>query len=105
MDKSRKRFIVVMIDRFTKWTRAIPVSRIAKPQVAIMVLGNWILLYGIPNVILTNIGKQFTAKIFVLMCAALDAKLVPTTEYHLQCNGQEERFNRTMVAKLRHCMD
>lgn len=39
------------------------------------------------------------------MCAALNAKLLTTTEFHLQCNGQVKRYNRTLVARLCHYID
>ena len=36
------------------------------------------------------------------MCALLGVRHYLTTAYHLQPNGQTERFNRTLVQRLRH---
>lgn len=57
---------------------------------------------GIPDSILTDNGPQFTAKFFDLFCTKLSAKNLTTNTYHSQTNGQTERFNRTLVTRLRH---
>lgn len=58
-----------------------------------------------PDTVLTDNGKQFTSKFFAALCAFLGTKLITTAEYHSQANGQVERYNRTLVARLRHCID
>ena len=47
-------------------------------------------------------GRQFTAKFFQDICAILGIRKQFTTAYHPQTNGQVERFNRTILACLRH---
>lgn len=68
-------------------------------------LEDWIVPYGIPDVVLTHNAKQFTSKFFAALCASLGAKLVTTMECNPQCNRQAERYNRTLVARLRHYID
>lgn len=61
-----------------------------------MVLEDWIMPYDTPNVILMDSYKMFISKFFFVLCAVFDTKLVTITEYHLRCNVQVERYNRTL---------
>ena len=100
--KKGNRFITVMTDRYSKLTRAVPSTKTTAPQVALIFLDNWVIPYGIPSYVLTDNGPQFTSKFFACLCAFLGSKLLNTTAYHPQTNGQAERFNRTIVARMRH---
>lgn len=60
--------------------------------------------YGILNSILTDNGPQFTPKFFEIVCTMLRAKHLTTTTYHLQTNGQNERYSRTPAMGLRHLL-
>lgn len=57
--------------------------------------------YGIPNFVLTDNGPQFSAKFFAGFCVYLGVKHLTTTAYHRQANGQTDRYNITLVARLR----
>lgn len=46
-----------MTDRFTKLTIAIPVTKVTAPKIAVVVLKNWVMPYGIPNIVLTDETK------------------------------------------------
>ena len=52
--------------------------------------------------VLTDNGPQFAAKFFEAVCIINGIKHVFTTAYHPQTNGQVERFNKTLAARLRH---
>lgn len=67
-----------------------------------MVLDNWIMLYGIYDVPLTDKDEQLTSKNFGAPCPTPDTKLATMTEYDPKCNGKVERYNRTVVERLRH---
>jgi transposase InsO family protein len=54
-----------------------------------------------PHKHLSDNGGQFTSKFFQKCCTLLGIKQGFTTTYHPQCNGQVERFNRTILAQLR----
>jgi len=97
--------VIVITDRYSKLTRAIPVASITAPHVASIFVDHWVIPYGIPEQILSDNGKQFVSKFFAALCAFLGAKLTTTTAYHPQCNGQTERYNKTIIARLRHYVD
>ncbi|CAN8067637.1 unnamed protein product [Agarophyton chilense] len=95
-------YILVITDRFTKLCREVPLRPTTAPVVARTFLENWAYPYGIPNYLLTDNGPQFVSKFFEEICRALGTKHVTTTAYHPQANGQAERFNKTLVQRLRH---
>lgn len=53
-----------------------------------------------PNFVLSNNGPQFGPEFFAALCTSLERELVTTTKYHLQVNGQLERYSKTLVARL-----
>lgn len=67
-----------------------------------VVIKNWILPYGIQDSILTDNEAQFVAKFFKTVCHVMGMKQRTTTSYDTQTNGQAERYNKTMAARLRH---
>ena len=95
------RYILVITDRFSKLTKAIPLRKIGALQVAQAFLVHWCFNYGFPAVLLSDNGSQFTAALFKTVCTELGIKQVFTTTYHPQTNGQAEKFNRTILAGIR----
>lgn len=75
---------------------------ITAPNVATVVLENLVIPYRAPDIISTDNGKQFPSKFSAVPCAFLGTSLVTAIEYHPQTNEQVERYNQTLVARLRH---
>lgn len=48
---------------------------------------------------------QLVSKICSALCASLGAKLVTAKKFYTQFNVQIERYNKTLVALLRHYID
>jgi Integrase core domain len=96
------RYILVIVDRFSKLTRAIPMRSILAEDVAKLFVEDWYCLYGPPLVLLTDNGTQFVSKFFKTMCKVLGVRQVFTTAYHPSTNGQCERFNRTALEAIIH---
>ncbi|CDF32918.1 unnamed protein product [Chondrus crispus] len=97
--------VLVITDRFSKLTRSIPLRTTTASVVANAFLDNWVYVYGAPRYVLTDNGPQFAAKFFDAVCALLGVRHYLTTAYHPQSNGQTERFNRTLVQRLRHYVE
>ena len=96
------RYLLVITDRFSKLTRTVPLKRITAATVATAFVHHWVFTYGPPIKLLSDNGSQFTSKFFQNVCRILGVNNVFTTTYHPQTNGQAERFNRTILAALRH---
>lgn len=95
------KYLVVMVDRFTKLTRVVPVDREDAETVASAFLDTWVASYGPPDTLLTDNGPQLTSTHFRAVCSMIGIKHLTSTTYHPQTQGQVERYNRTIVAQLR----
>ena len=95
-------YVLVITDRFTKLCRSVPLRNTKAVAIATVFLDLWVYAYGAPSYVLTDNGPQFAAKFFEAVCAMIGIKHVFTTAYHPQTNGQVERFNKTLAARLRH---
>lgn len=80
------RFVVVITDRYSKLTRAVPTKTNTAPQIVTIFMGNWAMPYGIPEFHLTDNGAQFFGKFFNSMRLYLSTKLLTATSFHLQAN-------------------
>lgn len=94
-------YIVMITDKYSKLTRAIPNSKILSTHMSNIFLDHWIIPFGIPSYLLTDNGPQIVRKLFATVCGSLVVKHVTTTAYHPQTNCQAKRFNRTIVTRLR----
>ena len=94
--------VMVVTDHFTRFAQAY----ITKDQSAVESAGAVFThcnLFGIPARILTDQGKNFESKLMQELCKQMGVKKIRTSPGHPQCNGQAERFNRTlyqMIQKL-----
>ena len=64
-------------------------------------LKEWIFVYGTPEKIHSDQGRNFTSKIVKGLCDFFNIKKSQTTPYHPLGNGQVERANRTIQGLLR----
>ena len=77
------KYIVTMLDGFTKWAEAIPVREISAVTVAQVVMDHWVSRYGIPEQIHSDQGAQFTGRIFSELMDLLDIKKTVKQFYSL----------------------
>ena len=56
----RKKYLLVMVDKFTKWIEAKPV-KMAKVGLVIDFISGIVHHYGVPHNIITDNGSNFTA--------------------------------------------
>jgi len=93
--------LLVIVDRFSKMSRAIPLQRIDAETIAAAFLDNWVAAYGPPATVLSDNGPQFRSTFFQGVCLLLGISNIYSTTYHPQTNGQVERYNRTIMGQLR----
>jgi len=95
-----KVYILTVMDGFTKFVEAIPITNQEASTVARALVENVIVRYGAPIQILTDQGTNFDGNLFRELCRLLDIDKVRTSSYHPSGNGLIERFHRTLNAML-----
>jgi len=95
------RNIFTVVDRFTRWSEAIPIKDATAPSCAGAFLNQWISRFGVPLKITSDCGQQFVSSFWTELCKLLGSKLNHTAAYHPQSNGIVERFHRQLKASLR----
>ncbi|BHF58122.1 hypothetical protein SprV_0100107100 [Sparganum proliferum] len=94
-------YLLIAIDRFTRWPIATPIPNITADSVAHAFFEHWISHYGIPSTITTDRGQQFESRLFNNLTDLLGCSRIRTTAYHPSSNGLVERFHRQLKASLR----
>ena len=65
------RHVLVKTDLFTMYGIAVPLVSTDSTDVAREIMQNWVLTFGVPNVLRTNQGKTFEGKLIQEMCRCL----------------------------------
>ncbi|XP_020169998.1 uncharacterized protein [Aegilops tauschii subsp. strangulata] len=87
--------IMVVVDRLTKFAHFVPLHHPSTTvQVARAFWEHIIKLNGVPRSIVSNRDKIFTTAIWRELLAAAGTKLLYSTSYHPQTDGQTERLAR-----------
>ncbi len=63
----------------------------------------WVSRFGVPAVITSDRGTQFTFSLWAALCSLLNIQHNQTTAYHPQSNGMVERFHCRLKDALRAC--
>eukprot|EP00922_Rhytidocystis_sp_ex-Travisia-forbesii_P052163 GHVS01077415.1.p1 GENE.GHVS01077415.1~~GHVS01077415.1.p1 ORF type:complete len:425 (-),score=6.63 GHVS01077415.1:381-1655(-) len=89
------RFILVIIDHFSKWPIATPLKSITASTIISQLL-SVISDYGCPVKLLTDRGPQFMDTVLRGVCQKLGVEKVFTTAYYPQADGIAEAFMRVL---------
>jgi transposase InsO family protein len=87
---SMNRYIVSMIDKFSRYCMLVPVKSISSSDI-IKAIDRWITTFGAPKSILSDNGPQFIS-------GGIELKYSST--YYPQSNGQIERLHRWIKERL-----
>lgn len=97
----KKRYILVMIDHFTRYCVAVPVPNKKKSTIAKAFVNHWVLRFGAPMRVHSDQGGEFVNDVMEEVCALLHIQRSTTLAYSPQGNGACERMNRTLLDMLR----
>ena len=81
------RYLLIAIDKFTKWVEVEPV-RAPTAQAAVKFIRGIVSQFGVPNRIITDLGSQFTSRMFKEYCSGLGTRICYASVAHPRANGQ-----------------
>jgi hypothetical protein len=93
------------MDYFTKWVEAIPLKRVTSENMIEFVEEHIIYRFGIPQTITTDQGTQFTSSEFREFAESMGIKLLNSSPYYAQDNGQAEASNKIMIKIIQKKID
>jgi transposase len=98
----KKDSIWVIVDRLTKTAHFIAVHTTYSVQdYAELYIDQIVRLHGIPKTIVSDRGTQLVARFWEQLHESLGTKLIRSSSYHPQTDGQTERINQIVEDMLR----
>ena len=98
--KGQEENVLVITDHFTRYTQAYVTRTQMAQTMAKTLWDKFIVHYGLPEKILTDQGHNFESRLVADLCELMGVQKIWTSPYHLQTNGQCERFNSTLINML-----
>jgi IS30 family transposase len=62
-------YLFTVVDRTTRWPEAVPLSNIAAADCAAALFTGWIQRFGVPTIITSDRGAQFTSSLWTALCS------------------------------------
>ena len=95
-----RRFILTLVDHFSKWAEAIPLASHTAPVVARALVEHVFTRFGAPKQLLSDRGPEFESHLFQDLMNWYGVDKLRTTAYKPSTNGVVERFHRTLNSML-----
>lgn len=94
------KFVLLLVDSFTKYTLLYPIYR-QDVEELLRVFSNAISLFGVPKLIVTDKGRMFESSKFVSFVNEIGSSIHYITPEMHHANGQVERYARTVLNLIR----
>lgn len=94
------RYILVGINYFTKWIKDVPLPNDDQEEVINFIQDHIIYKFRILEAITTDQGSIFTRRKMVEFSFVMGFRLVTSTPYYMQANGQVEVANKTLFGLI-----
>ncbi|GFY31730.1 retrovirus-related Pol polyprotein from transposon 17.6 [Trichonephila clavipes] len=93
------RYVLVIMDHFSKWVEIIPLKKASARVIADNFFDNYISRFGAPIKLISDNGLQFVSDIFEKLSERLGIRHVKTVVYRPEAN-RTERVNRHLVQMI-----
>jgi transposase InsO family protein len=93
-------YLLVTIDKFSKWIEAILVTN-QEATMSVKFFESIVYRYGVPNSMITNNGTNFTSGEFQEFAKELGIKIKYASVAHPKSNGQVKKANELICASLK----
>ena len=94
------RYVLVMVDCFSRWTEACPLPDKTALSVDDAFFQHIVCRFGVPSVIHSEQGREFENKGMQELCLLCGEHTTRTTPYNPESDGLVERFNITLLMML-----
>jgi hypothetical protein len=98
-------FILAITDYFTKWVETVPMKSVASKHVINFVKEHVIHRFGISQTITTGGGSVFISEEFKKFAADMGIKLIRSSPYYAQANGQVKVSNQSLIKLIKRKID
>jgi hypothetical protein len=95
------RFVLVATDYFTKWTEDVPLKNMTHKEVIEFMTEHIIYRFGILQTLTTNQGTSFTSGQIHEFVNSYKIKLLNSSLYYAQANGQVESSNKILIKLIK----
>ena len=96
------KFILVVMDYFTKWVEMFPMKDQTAETVAEVLVDQVFSRMGCPIELHSDQGSNFKSKVMTEVYRLMGIKKTQTTPYHPRGDGMVERMNRTLEDMMAH---
>jgi transposase InsO family protein len=93
--------VLVATDYFTKWTEAVALKNMMHREVIEFITQHIIHRFGIPQTLTTDQGAYFMSKEVCEFVELYRIKLLNSSPYYAQANGQAESSNNTLISLIK----
>jgi hypothetical protein len=98
-------YIVAITYYFTKCVEAIPMKSVTSKDVINFIKEHVIHRFGIPQTITTDGGSVFISEEFNKFAADVGIKLIRSSPYYAQANGQAKASNQSLIKLIKRKID
>jgi transposase InsO family protein len=93
--------VLVAMDYFTEWTEVVPLKNTMHKEVVHFILEHIIHRFGISQTLTTDQGSSFMSHQVREFAESLKIKLLSSSLYYAQANGQAESSNKTLIKLIK----
>jgi transposase InsO family protein len=98
-------YILAIMDYFSKWVEGIPMKSVISKVVINFIKEHVIHKFGIPQTITTDGGSVFISDEFRKFASDMGIKLIRSSPYYAQANGQAEASNQSLIKLIKRKID
>ena len=99
------KYIMVMVCAFSKWAQACLLPNKEALTVAKALHNHWTAFLGVPEIISSDRGLEFSNKILDELCTLLNIKRKLTASFNPRSNAVAESWNRSLIAYIKKGLD
>ena len=92
---------MVAVDYFTKWVEVIPLKEVTQSEIIDFIEEYIVHRFGIPQTLTIDQGTMFTDRKILKYADSRQIKMIASTPYYAQANGQVEAVNKSIIALIK----